>query len=409
MGDAGECMNCSQGDSVGPPRVLHLVVSLDHGGLEALVVDWVNLRNERCPGSTVVCCLDRPGEIADSVAAPDAVFSLEARRSQKPFDVVAVRRLRRLIRKRRIRVLHSHNLAARQYAMLAAFAMRGVRHVHTEHGSNPHTAGLKNRLRNACLNRFSDAIVAVSDHTRRAIISTQGVSADKVRVILNGVKRDPWVLPGTVPALRDRYGIPANATVVGSVGRLAPVKGYDRLIRAFGKLVAACAGDEVRLILVGDGPDLPMLKAAAAEWGIVERVVFAGFQRDVQPFLSMMNLFVLPSRSEGLSVSLLQAMAAGCIVAVTDVGENRAVVADGRAGVVLPEDERQWPAVLGGVVSSLNGEHAERMRRAALDRVRSEYTMDRTMEAYEEVYRGTGRQTCRGKGVTGHRCGGAAV
>lgn len=371
------------------PRVLHLVLSLAYGGLEKLVVEWTNERNRRFPGSTVVCCLDQAGALAREVQ-DGSVVVLNADRSKAPFDFRVVRALRHRLGD--FQVIHSHNLAAQQYAALAALGLRRVRHVHTEHGSNPHMGGWKNRIRLQWLWRVTDCVVAVSRSTAEELAVGAGFPLRRITVIANGVR-----VRGDRSALRDdnerdvferKFGLAPHTPVLGSVGRLAYIKGYDRLLRAFAGIMrqGTFAGRPPVLLLVGDGPERASLEALARELGICPQVVFAGYQMDPYPLLNGMHLFVLPSRSEGLPVALLEAMMACVPVVVTDVGENRRVIEDGRYGRLLPDDERQWPDVLRETLDRA-GEQNEQLQRAR-DRVIVEYSLDHTLGLYEQVYAG---------------------
>jgi len=195
---------------------------------------------------------------------------------------------------------------------------------------------------------------------------------------------------------REELGIPEGAVVVGSVGRLAEVKGYDRLLRAFTAIAAGLAQSDLPvLLLVGDGPERAVLEALAAQLAIADRVVFAGYRDDARALLCAMDLFVLPSRSEGLSVALLEAMAEGVPVLVTDVGESRCVIDDGRCGELLPDDEGAWGRVISyqlsvisdqlSVISDQSSVIGERVRRAR-ERVTACFSLGATMDAYERVY-----------------------
>jgi hypothetical protein len=164
------------------PRVAHLVISLAFGGLERLVVDWTNARNRLRPGSTLVWCLDTPGDLAGQVEG-DAVRCLHARRSRFPWDRDAVRRLAAELAgpgggQPAAEVVHSHNLAAQQYAVLAARGT-GIRHVHTQHGANTESMRYRDRWRSRLLARYTDALVAVSEATpcagTRALRGTSSV------------------------------------------------------------------------------------------------------------------------------------------------------------------------------------------------------------------------------------------
>jgi len=369
------------------PRVAHVVIALACGGLERLVVDWTNERNRRYPHSTEVWCLDAPGELAAQVAG-DCVRCVQARRARFPWDVGAVRRLAAGLRGGAagapggagVAVVHSHNLAAQQYA---ALALRGSRigHVHTQHGENPHLRSLLNRWRSRLLARRTSRLVAVSEATARAMARYQGLERERLVVIPNSIAV-PTAVAEAGP-VRARHGISPRTTVIGSVGRLAWVKGYDRLLVAFRALSAELP--DACLLLVGDGPERGALERLAASLGIRSRVIFAGFQPDVGGYYAAMHLFVLPSRSEGVALSLLEAMAAGVPAVATAVGGNRELLADGVAGWILPEDEARWPAVLAGILG--NATERERRVAAARERTRTVYNRERTMAAYEALYR----------------------
>ena len=375
-------------------RVVHLVISLHHGGLERLVVDWTNERNRRCPGSTSIICLDKPGELADEVAG-DVVFCLNARRHRFPFDLATVRTLKKWLPPSDEcnlpllpSILHSHNLAAQQYACLACFGST-TRHVHTEHGTNVHVRGIKNRLRLRLLARLTDRMVAVSDDTAAKMRPVWNVQADRLKVIRNGVSAHPRFGRESVEALRRELGIPSDRIVIGSVGRLAHVKGYDRLLSALPTVLQRQVS--ATCLLVGDGPERPALEDMAVHFGIADRVVFAGYCADARKFLEVMDLFVLPSRSEGLSVALLEAMAAGLPVAVTPVGENPRVVEDGQTGFFLSDDEKAWGDSLIGLLEALGaGEPAGRtvhaVGEAARKAVLEHFSIENTLAAYEELY-----------------------
>ncbi len=366
------------------PRVLHLVITLAHGGLERLVVDWTNARNQRHPGSTLIGCLDEPGELASQVAG-GAVFGLGSRRGRFPWDREAARRLIGRMAESGIRIVHSHNLAAQQYAVLAA---RGgqVGHVYTQHGANLHHWGWRDRLRARLLNARTPRLVAVSNSTAEAMQRVFGVPAGRIQTIPNGTGPHPAYPRAAVLQLRAELGVPDGSRVIGSVGRLAWIKGYDRLLTAFAAARRGAAeGDApLTLLLVGDGPERAALEAQARGLGLGRSVVFAGYRAEPRMALDLMGLFVLPSRSEGMPVSLLEAMAAGVPALVTDVGSSREVIDDGRAGQLLPDDERAWPAVLREALSG--GPDEEARRATARERVAGAFSIERTLDAYERTY-----------------------
>lgn len=370
------------------PRVTHLVIALDPGGLERLVVEWTRARNRRFPGSTRIVCLDRAGRLADGLGA-DAVTVLHARRGRFPWDRAAVAGIRRALARSAecgAPVLHSHNLAAQQYGVLAARG-RDMRHVSTQHGANPHDAGAVNRWRSRLLQGRVDRLVAVSAATADSMAKRTGAARDRIRVIPNGVSPHTPAREAVLAELRRSLEIEPRARVIGSVGRLDRVKGYDRLIDAFAALLRSGAADaQTALLLVGDGPERNALAARARNLDAASRIRFAGYRDDARCLLDLMDLFVLPSHSEGLPVSLLEAMSAGVPVLVTDAGENRAVVADGAAGRLLPTDAARWGETLRDALAESPAQQTARTREARR-RVADLYSLDRSLNAYEELYR----------------------
>lgn len=210
----------------------------------------------------------------------------------------------------------------------------------------------------------------------------QGIPAERIEVIHNGVMPHPDYPEQDIAALRTKYGFAADDEVLGSLGRLDDIKGYDRLLRVFARLCRE--RKSLKLLLVGDGPSRAKLERQASELGIGERVVFAGFQEESRKFLELMDWFILSSWSEGLSVALLEAMAANVPVLVTDVGSNREVIANGEAGVLLPDDEGQWPAVAAEAMADRAGTGEKAV--AARLRVERDYSLQTTLDKYERIY-----------------------
>ena len=405
-----------------PPKVIHLVISLASGGLERLVVDWTNARNRRFPGSTSICCLDSLGDLASQVEG-EAVTCVNAHRNRWPFDGVAVRKIVALLNTARtahcpqstddsfIPVLHAHNLAAWQYGVLAKLwreTKSSFRLIYTQHGANVHNLGLRDRLRARLLACFTDEIVTVSKATAEVMSKKLWIARKRIKVVVNGVavEKKPEV-SSQKSGIREQLGITSNSRLIGAVGRLAWVKGHDRLIAAFAAVIGyslevtreKAKGDPSTnnqepitnngaagafLLLVGDGPERDVLEHQARDLAVADRVIFAGYQSEPGPYLAAMDVFVLPSRSEGLSVSLLEAMVAGVPVAVTDVGANREVIEDGKCGTMLPEDEGAWAEILEGILRDKVGTQTKAA--AARTRVHDHYSLESTLDNYERLY-----------------------
>jgi len=345
------------------PIVIHIVISLEPGGLERMVVSLTNARNKLYPGSTYICCLDKPGTLAADVEG-EFVFSLNAERSRFPWDRTAVQSLKtragKLLsslsttnhepRNTNMRmVCHSHNLAAWQYAVLSARGSR-MQVVYTQHGPNPYNWGVKDRIRCGYLARKTASITAVSKHTANTMAEKQGIPCERLDVIHNGILNNSTTqeLENKLK-FREKLSIPAESFLIGSVGRFSPEKNYSLLVRAFKEFVEkistlqSCSSSRScqntptpYLLLVGDGSERPLIEKTIEECGISDNVFLPGMQNNVGEWLSTMDVFCLSSDTEGISLSLLEAQQAGLSAVVTDVGGNAEVITDGVNGIVVP-------------------------------------------------------------------------
>lgn len=253
----------------------------------------------------------------------------------------------------RVEVVHAHQLLSPASAALLAGGVVGTPFIVTAHasGSVGDVASLARqgplgRARLLALGRRAAAFVAVSgpirDELRRA-----GVPAGRIRSIPNGVDTDRFRPTDDAGrrAARRALALPP-VPVVLYAGRLAPEKGVDVLVDAWAE--ARRRGALGTLVLVGDGPERRALERRARDQGVLGAIRFAGAAADVAPWLAAADVFALPSRQEGLSVALLEAMASGLAVVATDVG-GTADAAGGAAHLVPPGD----PAALAAAVDRL--------------------------------------------------------
>lgn len=369
------------------PRVIHLVTSLAAGGLERMVLELARVRIEREPDSTSIVALDAPGAWASKALCP--VECVNAHRSRFPWDAAAVSALRGLtgVRARQGRVVvHAHNMAAWQYAALAA-RRTGTPVVYTQHGLNPHNAGWFDRVRGRFLARRTGYLVAVSDGVRDAMAGRYGVVEEAIAVVPNGVDVVRFKEMPECRKSRRSLGIPEEAVVIGSVGRLSHEKGHDRLIRALASVRAETDMASLRCVLVGDGPARGDLERLVAGMALGDVVLFAGEREDIPQCLSAMNLFVLPSRAEGLPVALLEAMVAGVPAAVTRAGDGHTVLGDGVRGFILPDREEEWGAAVCDALRRERTGSLDEMKSEAKRHVLEKYTIGAVLDAYEDIYR----------------------
>jgi glycosyltransferase involved in cell wall biosynthesis len=188
---------------------------------------------------------------------------------------------------------------------------------------------------------LADLVVCVSQAARRSIIRDFRVPAGKVLTVHNGIDTDKFhPSPDRRLAARQLWKVPPDAFVFGSVGRLAEGKGVEVAIDAFGRLVARHPHLDLRLVLVGDGPDRESLQQSAQALGIGDKVVFAGFSAKPWEAYPGLDCFLLATDSEGLPLALIEAMASGCCPIAMAVGGVPEVISDPKVGWLVPPGDR---------------------------------------------------------------------
>jgi glycosyltransferase involved in cell wall biosynthesis len=210
--------------------------------------------------------------------------------------------------------------------------------------------------------------------------ATTGFPGGRITTIRNGVNLERFRRADSAAA-RAALGLPADARIVGTVGRLVPVKDQATLVDAVAEL--GRGGVPATLVIAGDGPERARLEARAAERGVDLRLL--GYRPDVEQVLGALDVFVLSSTSEGLSNTILEAMAAGRPVVATRVGGAEEMIADGVTGVLVPpSDAASMAAALRRVLAAGDGGAA--MGAAARQRVETEFTLAGMMQRYERMY-----------------------
>jgi glycosyltransferase involved in cell wall biosynthesis len=298
-------------------------------------------------------------------------------------DVGVLGRLLEVIEAHKITLIHAHEFYMSVVGAMASL-MTGIPLVVTLHGKNYYPDRRRRRAAFRLVARRAAGFVTVSQDLRRFFCRTTGTPADRVRVIYNGIRVHGRAHPERTSGLRDSLGIPRDASIVGTVGNLYPVKGHVHLIRA--ARIVLSEHPALHVVVLGRGALCDALTTEARMLGISDRIHLLGYREDVSDWLGTMDIFTLPSLSEGLPLSLLEAMAAGVPPVVTEVGGMPEVVRDGETGFIVPPADG---AALADRISFLlrNPALATKIGSAARDRVREQFTLDRMIADYDNVYR----------------------
>lgn len=351
-----------------PLGVAHVAFSLRTGGMERLLVEFARHADRERFRLNFFSLTDR-GPPADDIEALG--WPIDCLRKPPGFRWGAVRWLTKAFRQHGIRIVHTHNSGAMIYGALAA-RMAGVGAViHTRHGQR-FGASRRQNWTFAGISRLMDRVVGVSQDSAQQCIR-EGVPAGRVRTICNGIDLTRFTYAGS------SAGGPAVL-----VARLVPEKDLPTLLQAVALLVRREPG--FRLQVAGDGPCMQETRQALEQLGLNDHVQLLGECRDVPSVLRRASLFVLSSRTEGISLTLLEAMASGLPVVATRVGGNTEVVQDGRTGWLVPVGDAEQ---LAGAMERLwrNPDQARQFGEAGRQRVVQHFDVARMVGQYEDLYR----------------------
>lgn len=362
-------------------RVLHVIQNLNYGGMERVLSDIV-MRCDAGRFESHVLCLQYLGRFAKGL---DDVATLHVADRMERSSMLWPRGLARQMAAIAPDVVHSHS-GVWFKASRAARMAKVPRVVHTEHGrAKPDP--LMHRIVDGIGARRTDVVVAVSELLARQLRAELRVPADRLTVIANGVDTDAYRPHADTGKLRAELGISADTPIIGSIGRLEPIKGYDVMVEAFAALRAKGLDRGAVLVVGGEGSQRAALERLAQERGVADGVRLLGWRDDVLDMQSAFSLFTMSSRSEGTSISLLEAMSAGLAPIVTDVGGNAAVLGDALRHRLVPSED---PAALAEAWSALLADPTLRARESALARQRviDAFGLEAMVRAYERAYAG---------------------
>lgn len=359
-------------------RVVQLVQNLNYGGMERVLADLVRGLDPAEFESHVVV-LQYLGRFA---AGLDEVATLHQVPPMNRLSMIHPGPLRDVLAGIGPDVVHSHSgvwfkgsLAARRAGVPLV--------VHTEHGRKSPDPW-SDRVVDREASRRTDVVIAVSE-----VLAAHLTAAVRVRcpvyLIPNGIDTSLYRPAPDDGRLRAELGLPADTPIIGSIGRLEPIKGFDVMIRAFERLSAG-SGARAALVVAGDGSERANLVALAASLGIADRVHLLGWRDDTISLLGAFTLFTMSSRSEGTSISLLEAMSAGHCPVVTDVGGNAAVLGPTLRHRLVPSEN---PEALAAAWREALDDRAARERDRGVARTLVEERFGaRTMVArYADLYR----------------------
>ena len=349
-------------------HVAHVTLGLEVGGQERLLVEMARHRDrERFQWTVIV--LGPRGQLAAPLEADGVrIVPLDAPGGLR-FGLF--RRLARMFRAERCDVVHSHDDRPLIYAMPAAWWAGVKRRIHTHHHGRLASISRRQSFLIRQASRFAEHFVCVSEDSARFMLE-QGVRPSRVKTILNGIDLTRFAFQG-----------PCENGPIVAVARLSPEKDVANLLRAAARVVLRYP--HARFEIAGDGPCRAELTQLAADLQLTDQVTFHGELHNIPALLARARLFVLPSQTEGISLTLLEAQARGLPVVATAVGGSPEVVEAGVTGLLVPSRD---PEALANAMMTVFADSSlgERMGKAGRERMEKRFDIIKMTRQYEALY-----------------------
>lgn len=364
-------------------NILQYIETSGPGGAETVLINLAgNLDRARFNPSVVIHRSDWLHEQLKKADIPTTIIPCE-----KSWDIGFLRKLVRTCREQKINIIHSHLFGAGLYACLAGFLLR-VPVITTFHnelflpGSSERYLALKNML----IRNLAHKIVIVADFMKEDYISKGDYPADKMVTVYNGIEFDPPGSADDLDEFRRELGVTEDDLVVGHVANFRPPKGHRYLLEAAAEV---CRGNpRAKFMLVGefgDGSIKSEVDSLIVKYQLESRIIMLGFRSDVSRLLKIMDIFVLPSISEGHPLSVVEAMAASKPVVATNVGGLPEIVINGETGfLVEPKDVGALRDKINLLLESRD--LRETMGRKGRELVTGKFSLATMMKEYEKLF-----------------------
>ncbi len=357
-------------------RIAQLIESDGPGGAERTVINLASHLQAQGCYSLVILPARGEGWLGREAAA--AGLPIERFDLDRPVSPKCARWLGATLRRHGITLAHSHEFTMAVYGAWAAWRT-GIGHVATMHGGRYYAARLRRRLALRAAVGLGGRLVAVSHQLANHLSRDLWIGRTRIATVPNGVR---WS-PASPAGIRSALGLATTDRLILAVGNLYPVKGHEHLIEALGQIARRHPGAHVAI--AGRGELEARLRARAESLGVSARVHFLGLRSDVSALLAAADLFALPSLSEGLPLSLLEAMFAARPIVASDVGDVRIVLDGGETGLLVePGSSGQLALALEWLLS--HPQEARRMGEAAARRAAADYDVSSMVARYAGVY-----------------------
>jgi glycosyltransferase involved in cell wall biosynthesis len=334
-----------------------------------------------CKFESELWCLEEADELGRQLKSEGIKVIEFSRQRRRDFKLIL--KIARQLKANNINILHCHDELSWFYGTLASFLSPGTAVVVTMHGRRPDISS-RHLFEQKFLSRITSRIISVSEFLRRQLLEELKLDSKKVTTILNGIPVPPMDAGESKRIwAKKKLNLPLNGLSVGSVGRLAKVKNYPLLIEASAELSLTIPG--LKVVLIGEGPSRDELSRLVTSRKMESSVLFTGSINNVSDFLPALDIYVCTSDYEGISLSILEAMAAGRPVVATDVGGNPEIIHHNKTGLLFPKGE---PEALRVAINELYQDRERRhyMGNNARAEIENSFNVSRMITEYGHIY-----------------------
>jgi len=362
-------------------KILHVVLSMETGGLENGIVNLVNNADSNL-FCVDVLCLREKGELADRIMNPDSQVIFDNNRDHSL--LTAIKKIYKTCKSGQYHIVHSHGFTTMLASYIAGKLAGVPKIMNGEHGTLYHSSA-KQRLMQRFLFSKMEINLTVSEDLKREILDKFSLNKDNFRPIINGVDTEKFSIDIEASNhLKNELGLSENVIIIGSVGRLVEVKNYQSLLSAYAQLCNS--HPNVHLVLAGDGPERAHLKEQILKHGLCKKVHLLGRRDDIPQIMNLLDIFILPSFSEGLSNTLLEAMSCGTPVVACDVGGNKEIIRQEVTGFLYESNNVNE---LCSILSDLSNDKDQitRLSKQSREHILTNYSLNSMVTNYESTYK----------------------
>lgn len=375
-----------------PPLIAHILYRLAVGGLENGVVNLINQIPETQYRHVIISLTDAT-DFKNRITRKDVeIYCLNKKPGQ---DISYLYRLWKLLKKIKPNIVHTRNLAALETAIVTS--LMGIKYrIHSEHGWGVKDDNVKANFKYLLFRRVMSKLVhrniGLSKNIEGMLIEDIKVPMYKVRQVYNGVDSEKFSKNNLSNKVKNEL-FPSNflskdSILIGTVGRMDPIKDQRSLLHAFIELSEGhYLSDNLRLVFIGDGEMMSELREIAAKSNFEKHVWFAGSKNDIQNYMQHMDIFCLPSKNEGISNTILEAMSSELPVVATDVGGNGELIVKGVTGDLVPAE--CYKSLAKSLTTYVENSDLRRSHGAnGRQRILNHFSLDKMVQNYVSIYDG---------------------